>query len=720
MAAYNCGPALAGNGTLPHSIHKFRKSRGKEMRVSVSGLVLLGGVMLSACASMPKTPQDESRQMVAGQTVQRLETFRSEQAFARYLETVELAEDLFWRRNQNGQQRLRVDIAPPEEFECPEDDPVCQGDFPPNASDIVVTGGRISSSSANPPITNNQEAGVEEGDIVKQIGDFLVILQDGRLFSVNLMPNGQPGLDYVDRFNVYRGVENGGWYDEMLVMGNRVVVTAYSYSQGASEVTIIEMDETGKFSFIETFFISSDDYYSDDNYATRIIGDKFIVYSPIHLDGFDWQENLEYPVVRRWQTAENFDKNKTRSKQLFAARDIHRPLQDTLEPVLHTVSICDIGGTRKGRDLDCQATAFIGSSRAEFYVSPDSVYVWIWPSWDDLEFLELVEGDCEMLDRRPLLPSAIYRVSISGAPLEVTGAIGQPVDQFSMAATGAGFRSLTQKRAICDGQDQGESLALLNISRSNFSNLLRKPSARQLMDLTVLEKAVDIENRWTDDHLVYAAGQGWHSGYPSEESEKFEAARLVIVPAARPGDASEVILPGSVLRIERVGNDIVTTGYRDASGLQMSYIDLSGAPALAATTRLQGLYESEGRSHAFNSLIRADGSGLIGIPTLRKPEGVGRWWWNSMSSNVSFVSLSSAKDMVHVGDLQSGEDAEHEDYDCEISCIDWYGNSRPIFTNGRILALAATELVEGVLTDGKIYERARVNLTAPLKAHAAR
>ena len=38
---------------------------------------------------------------------------------------------------------------------------------------------------------------------------------------------------------------------------------------------------------------------------------------------------------------------------------------------------------------------------------------------------------------------------------------------------------------------------------------------------------------------------------------------------------------------------------------------------------------------------------------------------------------------------------------CEVSCIDWYGNSRPIFTDGRIFALTGTELIEGRIFDGR-------------------
>jgi hypothetical protein len=49
-----------------------------------------------------------------------------------------------------------------------------------------------------------------------------------------------------------------------------------------------------------------------------------------------------------------------------------------------------------------------------------------------------------------------------------------------------------------------------------------------------------------------------------------------------------------------------------------------------------------------------------------------------------------------------------------VSCVDWYGNARPIFTGGRVLALINSELVEGRVEDGKVIETGRIDLTAPL------
>jgi hypothetical protein len=53
-----------------------------------------------------------------------------------------------------------------------------------------------------------------------------------------------------------------------------------------------------------------------------------------------------------------------------------------------------------------------------------------------------------------------------------------------------------------------------------------------------------------------------------------------------------------------------------------------------------------------------------------------------------------------------------------VSCIDWYGNSRPIFTGGRIFALLGTELVEGRIERGRIAELARLDLTGSPRGHS--
>jgi len=56
---------------------------------------------------------------------------------------------------------------------------------------------------------------------------------------------------------------------------------------------------------------------------------------------------------------------------------------------------------------------------------------------------------------------------------------------------------------------------------------------------------------------------------------------------------------------------------------------------------------------------------------------------------------------------------------CRASCVDWYGNSRPLFVRGRVLALLGYEIVEGMMKGGRFQEGRRINY-APVSFRGAR
>ena len=48
---------------------------------------------------------------------------------------------------------------------------------------------------------------------------------------------------------------------------------------------------------------------------------------------------------------------------------------------------------------------------------------------------------------------------------------------------------------------------------------------------------------------------------------------------------------------------------------------------------------------------------------------------------------------------------------CKASCVDWYGNARPIFLRNRVFALLGYEIVEGRLERGAISEVRRTSFS---------
>jgi hypothetical protein len=82
---------------------------------------------------------------------------------------------------------------------------------------------------------------------------------------------------------------------------------------------------------------------------------------------------------------------------------------------------------------------------------------------------------------------------------------------------------------------------------------------------------------------------------------------------------------------------------------------------------------------------------------------------------VSFLTVNRANRLDFAGNLVANQQAVDPSYHCEVSCVDWYGNTRALFVGSRVFALSATELIEGALVNGRVQERDRLNLSAPVR-----
>lgn len=589
---------------------------------------------------------------------------------------------------------------------------------------ITVTGSAIS-ADANPEITNNQKAGVDEGGIVKQIGKHLVVLQDGRLFITDLMPEGRPGLKLTDRANVYRSSNEDTWYDEMLVAGRTILVTGYSYAENASEFTVLTLGDDGKAVRQATFYISSDDYYSGSNYASRMIDGKLVIHTPIYTSGRGWWDAFDPPEIREWrQEGPDGERVHVRGRPLFRAEDIWMPVQRVLQPVIHTVTVCDISGVTDAAAPACTATAIVGNEDHEFLVTKEAFWLWMTPSWQERSSksegasAQACEGRLSHPQVREIAPSTLVKLPIDGAQPSVLGVRGEPQNQFSMDMDAGTFRAVVDWNAAGCGKSYNDpaTLTFFDTPLGALSATLGDVPGGRYVPLPTPGTS-DYEARFTESHLVYGARDGWGSWAPDEDEEPREDGRAIIVPVADPSWPVTVSVPHGVIRAERAGPYMALTGYRDAKGLSVSLIDLrKETPDVASTFVMENRYESENRSHAFNSSIGADGRGLIGLPTVTRSEESERWWWWSETSDLSYLETDAAGTLTKAGDLiatRRDPDAESPTgYECEVSCVDWYGNARPIFTGGRVLALVNSELIEGVLENGTVREVRRIDLTA--------
>jgi hypothetical protein len=692
---------------------------------AVACALLLGG----AAPTHPPVLEDPAIDAI---TAPDLQTFASESDFLAYLRAVKRLgrERGYWWAEGRGRRYAQNEFCPPDQIceEEPDQEISVTGSRLPAAPRAAAPAMQVAADAANAQpgtITNTQKIGVDEGDIVKQIGHFLIVLQDGRLFVVDMRPGGTPGLALVDRADVYRDRRSAAsWYDEMLVHENRIVVAAYNYREGGTEIAVFTLSQAGALAHEATYVLSSDDYYDVENYATRLVNDRLIVYTPLHLQYVNPDKPLEWPVIRRWMSDEESEGAAKRGRRLFDARSIYRPIQRTLEPVVHTVSVCPLGSARSGDELDCSTTAFVGPPDREFYVSRTHAYLWVAPGYDERETGTTGAACKSQATFAEALPSALFQVPLDGSAPRALRVRGEPNNQFALETSDQEFRALLiWESTRCAAPEDDVALKYFSTPLSSFRAGISATSERRYVDAPSPGNP-RFENRFTDEFVVYGGRSHW-AGYPPGEydygdededgdgGEEGASARVIAIPVARPRSPSILAAPHNIVRLERAGNDIVLTGYKDEQGLSVSLVDLSARPRVAGTTILDGRYESEGRSHAFNSLIEQDGSGLMGLPTVERIRQSGRWWWRSRASDVSFLEVDAEGAVSSIGALRAHEKSTHEDYSCEVSCIDWYGNTRPIFTDGRIFGLSGTELIEGVFADRAIQERRRINLTGP-------
>ena len=499
-------------------------------------------------------------------------------------------------------------------------------------------------------ITNVQHAGVDEGGIVKLHGEHLVILRRGRLFTVSLKDSTPRAA--IDAFGP--GIEPGGaWYDEMLIWGDTIAVIGYSYARGGTEVGLFRISATGALSYQSTFHLRSNDYYSSRNYASRLIGSKLVFYSPLYLNPWRGNPYDALPAMRQWGKGE--------FKRIAPATRIYRS-DEQLEPshgvALHTVSVCDLAKA----ELDCESTSVLGPAGRVFYVSPSSVYVWN-------------------------VKSAVFRLPLDGSAPSMLKVAGSPIDQFSFLEGGDGYlnvlvRAQGHGEAMWSSEARVGDLSLLRVHLSRFSDGRDAAPAASYQPVPSVP-GWQVQNRFVGSYLLYGA-------------QSFYAVRYA------DGSSFGVPLKHRVDRLEALGGDAVAIG---ASGRDLHFTSLKLAPypVKAGHYVRENAAQGESRSHGF---FYGERDALLGLPIIGGGERAMRHQLRRSSASVLFVKNSSLQ-FSEVGTLDARPANVNDG--CRASCVDWYGNSRPLFIRGRVFALMGYELVEGRVSGNAISEVRRTS-----------
>lgn len=533
-------------------------------------------------------------------------------------------------------------------------------------------------------VTNVQHAGVDEGGIVKLHGDHLVVLRRGRLFTVAIGDGALNPISSVDAFGPDIDPRYT-WYDEMLVSEDTIAVIGYSYERGGTEVGLFHIDDAGKLAYRSTYHLRSNDYYSSRNYASRLIGNKLIFYTPLYVYS---AENVvqSFPAVRKWHKGASNDE----FRRIVSASEVYRPERPVSfsdgAAALHTVTICDLAGG----GFDCKATSVVGPPGRVFYVSPEAVYIWV--------------TDWVVEKKKTRTESMLYRMPLDGSGPSALGVSGSPVDQFSFLESEDGYLNvLVRSEAAGDGMWSAEvaagDVALMRVPVAGFSDGSQTVPSFRYRQLPKPEgNSYAFQNRFVGDYVLYGMGSGW--GYPAKGAQS----NLYAVPVAGGGPYALPLSHG-VDRIEQMGSDAVIVG-TDGTDLHFTAVRLGNSPEVADEYIRQKASQGELRSQGF--FYKADGkrSGMLGLP-ISTPARPGYGHLFESSAAILFLRNDSLH-FHEIGEL-AAQPEQAKDDGCRASCVDWYGNARPLFVRGRVLALLGYELVEGALDHGHIQEMRRVS-----------
>ena len=508
--------------------------------------------------------------------------------------------------------------------------------------------------------TNRQHEGIDEGGLVKKVGDLLVVLRRGRLFTIDTSGAQLAAMDMADLATKdSQRDDSHDWYDELLITDRTVIVIGYSNSRGGTEVVLFNLREGGRLEYRATYNLRSDDYYSGENYASRLVGGKLILYTTRSLP--DEPDNLDWlPAMRRWQPGAS-----SASFERIVSWDRVFKQSGSLGafPTVHTMVTCDPSAV----EFTCTGGMLLGDHLSVYYASPTAGYAWT-QDWSGYP-----EG-------KPR--SIVYRFAFDGSPISALQVQGDPSNQLAF------LESVDAHLNVVVHKNEADDIFVTSLLRVPLSAFGDGTVAAPADSYRELARRFDwFSIRFVGDFVLVGGAS------PDATNERLIVARW------RSPQTFTLLLQHAVERIEAMGGDAIVIGPK-GGGLGMTAISLIGEPAVTAALRIESARQSESRTHGF--LYRAESAheGLFGLPLLTS---------SSLTESASVVFVRNRYLSLESAGLLDAS-ATAEDDNCLVSCVDWYGNARAIFSGARVFALMGYEVVEGRIgSNGQITETQRLN-----------
>lgn len=562
---------------------------------------------------------------------------------------------------------------------------------------IEVTGSRISPADL---ITNNQEAGVDEGDIVKKSGEYVIVLRNGVLHSIRIQKRNAPVLELVDSLKV--AVDDTGrdvWYDEILTYGKRLILLGFNYGQDddVAELLLFDLDADGRFHREGRYWLRSEDYFTSDNYGARIQGGNLLLSMSLQLD---LQGEMAWP---EWSRRDAMQPAWT---PLVDVEELYFPIYTTQRPYVHVLLQCPIEGLGRA-GFDCRTTGIIGAGSSVLYASDTAAYLAL-PAWDEAAYLDPEfepspwHPDDET-DTEQFRHTAVFRVPFAAGGSPAFARVDGRLDnQFNFKQHSDGLYVATH-----DGAPPQLHLNVTDIRSADF---------KQAVD-TLVSPKISLPLAQLQSTVRFSETSVWvgPNRYDLREAGQQATAVDLVVQPLTGGLPTTIHLPHSVDSLQPAFNGMIVSGMTGGDAWRrstdemwsVSFASEASAAQLRSTMDLPLHVSAEERSHAFNMGMVSNGVQLFGMPGWPKAAMNPGRWNSEVVSDLVFMRLDGS--VIRSAGTVSMQDAPASD-DCEDDCYDWYGNARLFFVGDRVFALSANLLKEARYRAGMVSEVRRVEL----------
>lgn len=492
------------------------------------------------------------------------------------------------------------------------------------------------------------------GPMAAEHGRHLVLLRNGRLFTVEIGKDQLKPVAALDAFAP--GTAAMTRYEELVVSGDTVAVIGYSEPERGTGINLFDIDAGGRLAFRAGYLLRGG--------AEPAIGQadgKLVLYAPLAADPLAADPLAALPALR--SGAAPFQ------RIVPAGRIYHLDAAIGSGLTLHSVTVCDLAG----RALRCDASAVLAPPARAVHMAAQAVYVWTRP----------YAGEAG---------AGLVRIPVNGGAPGAVRVAGAPPDQFSFHESADGHLNVL---VGADGaapswraQAGAGALALLRLPLQAFSDGSERADLASYKDLPDFSAGA-LRNRFIGPWLVYGGAATTADGRAPLYALRWDGTGgLQRLQLAHPAD-----------RIAAMGVDAVVAG-QARSALHLSSIRLGQGVDQQATLASTHLHPNAREIPAPVQLPYYDaqrpGQGMLGLAIVE----TGQAGDSEDAASVLYLRNTALR-LRELGALK----AQHNPPDDAA----WYGNTRPLFVQGRMFALLGDELVEGKLKNGRLREARRIN-----------